>query len=345
MRQPIKRAQPMTRTNLQIVLASRPERQVTPQNFRAESQPVPALTDGQVLVRNRYLSLDPYMRGRMAEAKSYAAPQPLGVVMQGATAGQIVESKHPSFAVGDHVTGMLGWQLYGVSDGRGLQKVDTTHIPLSAYIGVVGMPGATAYYGLHEICRPKAGETVLVSAAAGAVGSVVGQLAKLHGCRAIGVAGGAEKCAHVVNELGFDACIDYKAGALMAQFRAAAPQGIDCLFENVGGEVFDTSLANMNAFGRIALCGMISGYDGEHVPLKNVGSFLINRLSMRGFIIAEHLDAWPRALGEIGKLVATKQLKYRETIAHGLRQAPAAFIGLLKGQNLGKQLVELNDDA
>lgn len=325
----------------QVVLASRPQGEVTPANFRLETVNVPALKEGQVLVRNHYLSLDPYMRMRMDDVKSYAAPQAIGEVMIGGTVGEIIASKNPKFAVGDKVVGMLGWSEMGVSDGVLLRKVDTTHIPLSAYLGSVGMPGMTAWYGLTQIMQPKEGETIVVSAASGAVGSVVGQLAKLRGCRAVGIAGGAEKCAYVVNELGFDACIDYKAGNLEADLAAATPNGIDAVFENVGGAIFDACLARMNPFGRIALCGLISGYDGKPMPLNNVRMLLTMRLTMRGFIVSEHMDLWPQGLTELGTLVATGKLKFRESIAQGLAAAPEAFLGLLKGKNFGKQLVKL----
>jgi NADPH-dependent curcumin reductase CurA len=328
-------------TYQRIVLASRPQGEVVPANFRLEAVPVPALQDGEVLVRNHYLSLDPYMRMRMEDVRSYAAPQAIGDVMVGGTVGQIVESNNPKFAVGDSVVGMLGWAEMGVTDGALLRKVDTTHIPLSAYLGAVGMPGMTAWYGLTQIMQPKEGETIVVSAASGAVGSVVGQLAKLRGCRAVGIAGGAEKCAYVVNELGFDACVDYKAGNLIADLKAATPDGVDAVFENVGGKIFDASLARMNPFGRIALCGLIAGYDGEPMPINNVRAFLTMRLTMRGFIVSEHMELWPQGLKELGTLVAAGKLKFRESVAQGLASAPEAFIGLLKGKNFGKQLVKL----
>ncbi|MFZ6845126.1 NADP-dependent oxidoreductase [Undibacterium sp. RuTC16W] len=325
-----------------IVLASRPDGEVKVDNFRLESVPVPDIKDGEVLVRNHFLSLDPYMRMRMEDAKSYAAPQAIGETMIGGTVGEIVATNNPKFAVGDKVVGMLGWSEMGVSDGVLLRKVDTTHIPLSAYLGSVGMPGMTAWYGLTQIMQAKEGDTIVVSAASGAVGSVVGQLAKLRGCRAVGIAGGAEKCAYVVNELGFDACIDYKAGNLQADLAAATPNGIDAVFENVGGDIFDACLARMNAFGRIALCGMIAGYDGEPLPIKNTRVLLTMRLTMRGFIVSEHMDLWPQGLKELGTLVATGKLKFRESVAPNLAAAPDAFLGLLKGKNFGKQLVKLN---
>ncbi len=328
-------------TYQRIVLAARPQGGIAADNFRLETLPLPEIADGQLLVRNHYLSLDPYMRMRMEDVKSYAPPQPLGEVMIGGTAGEVIASKHPKFNVGDKVVGMFGWSEIGVSDGSLLKKVDTRHVPLSAYLGAVGMPGMTAWYGLNQIIKPKAGETIEVSAASGAVGSVVGQLAKLAGCRVIGIAGGRQKCDYVVNELGFDACVDYKAGKLFNDIKAAAPDGIDGLFENVGGAVMDAALARMNPFGRIALCGMISGYDGHVMPVHYLHMVLTMRLSMQGFIVSEHMEFWPQGLGELGQLVADGKLKYRETIADGLAAAPAAFIGMLRGQNFGKQLVRL----
>ncbi len=324
-----------------IVLASRPNGVVSVDNFRLESAPIPSISAGQVLVRNHYLSLDPYMRMRMEDLKSYAAPQALDAVMVGGTAGEVVASNNPKFAVGDKVVGMLGWSEMGVDDGSMLKKVDTTHIPLSAYLGAVGMPGMTAWYGLTQIIKPKEGDTIAVSAASGAVGGVVGQLAKARGCRVIGIAGGKEKCSYVMDELGFDACIDYKGGNLYKDVKAAAPNGIDGLFENVGGVVMDAVLARMNPFGRIALCGLISGYDGEPMPIHNMRVLLSMRLTLQGFIVSEHMELWPQGLTETGTLVATGKIKYRETIANRLAEAPSAFLGLLRGKNFGKQLVKL----
>ncbi len=335
----------MSKTYQRIVLASRPQGAVTPDNFRLETVDLPELQDGQVLVRNHFLSLDPYMRGRMNDSKSYAQPQPLDEVMIGGTVGVVEASKNPSFAVGDAVVGMFGWQEVGVSDGRGIQKVDTRHIPLSAYLGSVGMPGVTAWYGLNKIMHPKPGQTVAVSAASGAVGSVVGQLAKLKGCRVVGFAGGKDKCDYVVNELGFDACIDYKAAKdpkeLYKMLKEATPDGIDSYFENVGGSILDAVLSRMNAFGRIAMCGMIAGYDGQPLPLQNPQLILVSRLTIEGFIVSEHMDVWPEALRELGGFVAQGKLKFRESVAQGLASAPEAFMRLLKGKNFGKQLVKL----
>ncbi|AXV76970.1 MULTISPECIES: NADP-dependent oxidoreductase [Ralstonia solanacearum species complex] len=335
----------MSNTYQRIVLASRPEGAVTPDNFRLETAQIPELKDGQVLVRNHFLSLDPYMRGRMNDSKSYAEPQPLNEVMIGGTVGVVEASRNPTYAVGDNVIGMFGWQEVGISDGRGMQKVDTRHVPLSAYLGSVGMPGVTAWYGLNRIMHPKPGQTVAVSAASGAVGSVLGQLAKLKGCRVVGFAGGKDKCDYVVNELGFDACIDYKAAkdpkALYAMLKEATPDGIDAYFENVGGDILDAVLRRMNPFGRIALCGMIAGYDGQPLPLQNPQLILVSRLTIEGFIVSEHMDVWPEALRELGGYVAQGKLKFRESVAQGLASAPEAFIGLLKGKNFGKQLVKL----
>ena len=334
--------------NKQFLLTSRPAGEASIANFTLVETPVPELADGQVLVQHHYLSLDPYMRGRMNDVKSYAPPQPLNAVMIGGTAGIVLQSRHPSFAVGDPVVGMGGWQQYSVVDGnaRGmLRRVDVSRVPLPAYLGAVGMPGVTAWYGLVKICEAKAGQTITVSAASGAVGSAVGQLAKARGCRAVGVAGGREKCSYVIDELGFDACIDYKQHSepksLYQALKAATPDGIHGHFENVGGAVLDAALARMNDFGRIALCGMISGYDGKPIPLQYPQLILTSRLRIEGFIVSEHLEVWPEALAELGRLVAEGRLKYRETIAEGLESAPEAFLGLLKGKNFGKQLVRL----
>ncbi|MBC7699687.1 NADP-dependent oxidoreductase [Aquabacterium sp.] len=341
----------MSTLNHQIQLASRPQGEATTDNFKLVETPVPSqaeLSDGQVVVKHHFLSLDPYMRGRMNDSKSYAEPQPLNTVMIGGTVGEVVASKHAKFAVGDQVMGMGGWQEYAVVDAnvRGaINKVDTAHIPLSAYLGSVGMPGVTGWYGLVKIINPKVGETVVVSAASGAVGSVVGQLAKARGCRVVGFAGGADKCQYVVNELGFDACIDYKAHpdsrSLYKALKEATPDGIDGYFENVGGAILDAVMARMNAFGRIAMCGMIAGYDGQPMPLANPAMILVSRLKIEGFIVSEHPEVWPDAMKELGTMVATGQMKFRESIAQGIASAPEAFLGLLKGKNFGKQLVKL----
>jgi len=261
--------------------------------------------------------------------------------MEGGTVGEVVASRHPGFKAGDRVQGPLGWQLFARTDGRGVTRIAAGKAPLSAYLGVIGMPGVTAWYGLNRILEPKPGQTLCVSAASGAVGSVVGQLAKAAGCRVVGIAGGPQKCALVVDEFGFDACIDHKAGDLEQAIAAATPDGIDLVFENVGGQVLDALLARMNTFGRVAVCGLIAGYDGQDIPMRRVRSILVNRLRLQGFIISDHLDIWPQALGELADRVGNGSLKYRETIAEGLERAPEAFIGLLKGGNVGKQLVRL----
>ena len=335
-------------TNRQILLDNRPQGEATLANFKLVSTETPALQDGQVLVRHHYLSLDPYMRGRMNDSKSYAACQPLGEVFQGGTVGEVIESRHPKFAVGDKVVGFGGWQEYSVvnaSQSGTLKKVDTTHVPLSHYLGAVGMPGVTAWYGLNKIIAPKAGETLTITAASGAVGSAFGALAKARGCRVVGIAGGPDKCSYVTDELGFDACIDYRqhpdVKSMSAALKAACPKGIDGHFENVGGYILDAVLLRTNAFARIALCGMIAGYDGQPLPMQNPALLLVNRIKLEGFIVSEHMEVWPEALAELGQLVGSGKLRPRETIAQGIESAPQAFLGLLKGKNFGKQLVKM----
>jgi len=338
----------MTTMNKQWHLVSRPSGEPTPDNFKLVEAPVPDLQDGQVLVRNHFMSLDPYMRGRMNDGKSYAQPQPLNAVMQGGTVGEVVASKSAAYQVGDKVVGPGGWQQYHLADAQAqamMRKVDTAHVPLSAYLGTVGMPGVTAWVGLMTIIEPKAGETVVVSAASGAVGAVVGQLAKAQGCRVVGLAGGPDKCKAVTDEFGFDACIDYRQHpdlkSLSAALKEACPKGIDGYFENVGGLILDAVMLRANAFSRIAMCGMIAGYNGEPIPMAAPQLILVNRMKVQGFIVSEHMQHWPQALKELGMGVATGKLKYRETVAMGIEAAPEAFIGLLKGRNFGKQLVKL----
>lgn len=335
-------------TNRQWLLDSRPRDAASADNFRLVETPMPEPSAGQVLVHHHYLSLDPYMRGRMDERKNYTTPHPLGAVMIGNTVGEVVASRHPGFKVGDRVFGHGGWQEYSIVDPEApdaLRTVDVSHIPLSAYLGVLGMPGVTAWYGLTHICAPEAGQTVVVSAASGAVGSAVGQLAKLRGCRVVGFAGGPDKCGYVVEELGFDACVDYKAHsdppALREALAKAAPDGVDACFENVSGAVLDATLSCMNPHGRIALCGVIGGYDGVPIPISQPAMLLRSRLRLEGFVVGEHLDLLPRALEELSELVARGRLKYRESISQGIESAPEAFLGLLKGHNFGKQLVRL----
>ncbi len=327
--------------NKQIVLDSRPTEKVSPANFRGLETPVPHAGDGEIVVRQLYLSLDPYMRGRLSDAKSYAKPQEIGAVMGGGSVGEVVESNNAKFKPGDFVVGMGGWQQFSLSDGAGWSVVDAKSIPLSAYLGVVGMPGVTAWYGLNEIIAPKSGETVVVSAASGAVGGVVGQLAKLKGARVVGIAGGAEKCGYVRDQLGFDACVDHRSKHFGEEMKAALPDGIDGLFENVGGEPFLQALRRLNDFARIAICGLIASYEAAPTALPDMRIFLVRRIRIEGFIVSDHLKIWPKALAEIGGLVASGKLKYRETVREGLDAAPQALVDLLHGGNFGKMLVKL----
>ena len=328
--------------NKRVLLASYPEGWVTESNFRVESAPIPKPAEGEVLVKNLWLSLDPYMRGRMSQQKSYVKGVEIGDVMSGETAGEVVESKHPKFKPGDKVTAPSGWQLYWCGKGEMLTKVDASKVSLSYFLGCLGMPGRTAYFGMKDICQPKPGDTVVVSAASGAVGSVVGQLAKAWGCRAVGIAGGKAKCDYVVKELGFDACIDYKAGNLYDQLKAACPKGVDALFENVGGEILDTVLRLMNPRGRITICGLISDYNAkEPYGVKMFRSILVNRLRVRGMIVFDFLERYPEANQALLQLVTSGKLKYRESVVQGIENASKGLIGLLKGDNFGKQLVKL----
>jgi len=325
-------------------LASYPTGWVTEENFKLVESPAPSPKDGEVLVKNLWLSLDPYMRGRMSQAKSYAKGIEIGEVITGETVGEVLESNHPGFKRGDKtLTGQrMGWQLYGCMKGEALTMVDAARAPLSTYLGCLGMPGLTAYFGMKEIGAPKTGETVVVSAASGAVGSVVGQIAKASGCRAVGIAGGQAKCDYVVKELGFDACVDYKAGNLYKALKAACPKGIDVSFENVGGEIFDTVLAQMNTFSRIIVCGMISDYNAtKPYELKNIRSVLVNRIRMQGMIVFDWHQRYAEARNELAGMLQQGKLKYRESVAEGLESAPQAFIGLLQGRNFGKQLIKL----
>ncbi|MDE3174940.1 MAG: NADP-dependent oxidoreductase [Pseudomonadota bacterium] len=328
-------------SNKQIVLDSRPTEKVSPTHFRAVEAPVPHAGEGEIVVRQHYLSLDPYMRGRLSDAKSYAKPQEIGAVMGGGAVGEVVESKNPKFKPGDFVVGPGGWQQFALSDGAGWNVVDARVIPLPAYLGVVGMPGVTAWYGLNQIIAPKPGETVLVSAASGAVGGVVGQLAKLKGARVVGIAGGPEKCGFVRDSLGFDACVDHKSPRFADEMKAALPNGLDGLFENVGGEPFLQSLRRLNDFARIAICGLIASYEAAPTALPDMRIFLVRRIKIEGFIVSDHLNIWPKALAEIGGLVATGKLKYREMVREGLDAAPQALVDLLHGGNFGKMLVKL----
>lgn len=338
-------------TSRRIVLASRPVGAPTAENFRLEETPVPAPSAGQVLLRTLYLSLDPYMRGRMSDAPSYAPPVNIDNVMVGGTVGRVEASQNPDYTVGDLVLSLGGWQDYVLSDGTGLMKLDKTMQRPSLALGVLGMPGFTAYMGLLDIGRPVAGETVVVGAASGAVGSVVGQIAKLKGCRVVGIAGGADKCRYVVEELGFDACIDHRNADLKDQLKAACPDGIDVYFESVGGAVFDAVLPLLNTKARIPVCGLIANYnmtslpDGpDRIPVL-MGNMLRKRITMQGFII---FDDYGHRYGEFYKdmsnWVQEGKIKFREDIVDGLENAPEAFMGLLVGKNFGKLVIRVAAD-
>ncbi len=331
-------------TNKGFVLAARPKGEAKESDFRIFTKETSEPADGQVLVKNLWMSLDPYMRGRMDESKSYATSQQIDDVMIAGTAGEVVASKNKSFAVGDTVVSNNGgWQLYSLTDGKDLRKVDAAKVPLQAFVGPLGMPGVTAWYGLNKIITPKKGETIVVSAATGAVGTVVGQLAKAHGCHVVGIAGGKEKCDYAVKELGFDACVDHKSAAFKDDLAAATPKGVDGLFENVGGQPFRLVSHRLNDFARVAICGLIASYEGaEKSSLDELRILLVKRASITGFIVSDHLDIWPQALTELIGMAASGNLKWRETVAEGIEKAPGAFLGMLKGKNFGKQLVKLH---
>jgi len=332
--------------NRQVRLRSRPVGAPSPENFEFVDAPMPSVTaDAGVLRRTLYLSLDPYMRGRMSDAPSYAAPVQVGDPMCGHTVSEVVESLDPQFKRGDVVAGYDGWQQYAVSSGKGLRKLDGT-VPPTTALGVLGMPGMTAFVGLLDIGQPRPGETVVVSAASGAVGSVVGQLAKIRGCRAVGIAGSDEKCRYVVGELGFDACINYKTEDLGGALRGACPNGVDVYFENVGGVVLDAVLKLLNRGARIPLCGLIAEYNAaQQRPGPNLMPILVRRATIRGFIVSDHNDRAPAFLQEMTPLVRDGRIKYREDVVEGLDNAPAAFIGLLEGRNFGKLLVRVSPNA
>jgi NADPH-dependent curcumin reductase CurA len=329
-------------TNTQVLLDHRPTDKVSPANFRIIETPVPAPGPGEVLVRHTFLSLDPYMRGRLSDAKSYAKPQEVGAVMGGGTVGVVEASTNSRFHPGDAVVGMGGWQRYSLNDGAMLRVVDAKAVPIQAYLGPLGMPGVTAWYGLNKIIAPKAGETVLVSAATGAVGSVVGQLAKLAGARTVGIAGGPEKCAYAARELGYDGWVDHKSPSFAEELKAALPNGVDGLFENVGGEPFRQAMRRINDFARVAVCGLIASYEGEPTVGPDMRLFLVKRFKMEGFIVSDHMDLWPKAISELVSLAAAKKLKWRETIHDGLENAPQALVDLLRGGNFGKMLVRVD---
>lgn len=334
-------------TYRRVVLAARPPAEVSPNDFRLETVALPQPKHREILVRAIYLSLDPYMRGRMKDVPSYAPPVAIGGVMAGGIVGQVVVSNHPDFAVGEYVEGSLGWQEYAIAQGSDLRKIDPAHGPISWSNSILGMPGMTAYFGLFDVAGIKAGETVVVSAASGAVGQAVGQLAKIAGCRVVGIAGGAAKCDYVTRELGFDACVDYKAGDLDAALRAAAPGGVDVYFDNVGGAVADAVFKQMNFFGRIALCGSVSqtSLAAPEMGPRLLGLFVGKRVTMRGFIVFDFVSRYPVALPRMAAWLKSGQIKYREDIVDGIENAAAAFAGLLRGDNFGKMQVRLGPDT
>jgi len=329
--------------NRQVRLKSRPVGAPTPANFEIVDAPMPSVDGADAVVRRtRFLSLDPYMRGRMSDAPSYAAPVAVGGTMVGHTVSEVVESRNPRFSPGDIVAGYDGWQLFAASNGSDIRKLDPS-VPMSASLGVLGMPGMTAFVGLLDIGQPRAGETVVVSAASGAVGSVVGQLARIKGCRAVGVAGSPDKCRYVVNELGFDACVNYKEDDFRESLKAACPDGVDVYFENVGGAVLAAVLRLLNRGARIPLCGLIAEYNAtENTPGPNLRPFLVHRAMIKGFIVSDHNDRAPAFLQEMTPLVRDGRIKYREDIVEGLDAAPTALIGLLEGRNFGKLLVRVS---
>jgi NADPH-dependent curcumin reductase CurA len=332
-----------------IVLASRPVGEPKPSDFRVEEYPVPAPREGQVLLRTIWLSLDPYMRGRMSDAASYAAPVQIGEVMEGGTVSEVIASNNAAFKKGEIVLSRAGWQTHSLSDGRGLGKIDPQLAPISTAVGVLGMPGMTAYTGLLEIGKPQPGETVVVAAASGAVGSAVGQIAKIKGARAVGIAGGKEKCDYVKSELGFDECIDHRDPDLAARLKDACAKGIDVYFENVGGAVFDAVFPLLNNFARVPVCGLIAHYnDTEAKPPKWASRFmfatLAKRLTFRGFIVSDFAARQSDFLRDMSQWLRDGKVKHKEFVTEGLENAPSAFMGLLKGANFGKQLVRVGPD-
>ena len=331
--------------NTQVLLKSRPEGFPSESNFEIVERPMPKIGDGQVLRRTIYLSLDPYMRGRMSAAKSYAEPAKIGEPMVGSTVSEVVESKNPRFHAGDFVLGFDGWQSHAVSDGSGLRKLDPAQAAISWSLGVLGMTGLTAYVGLLDIGKPKESETVVVSAAAGAVGSVAGQIARIKGCYVVGTAGSEAKCAFVVDDLKFDACINYKKEDLSSALKAACPGGVDIYFDNVGGAVLEAVLKRINVHARIPLIGLISQYnDAKPGPGPNLVSVIANRALIQGMIVTDHVNRMPDFLRDMSQWLSDGKIQHREDIVQGLENAPAAFIGLLKGDNIGKRLIQVSPD-
>jgi NADPH-dependent curcumin reductase CurA len=335
----------MPERNRQVLLKRRPEGMPTPGDFDIVDAPLPEPKEGEVLLRGIYLSLDPYMRGRISGVRSYAKPTEIGDVIEGRVVGQVARSNHPDFREGDYAMGGYGWQLYSAVSGSGLLKLDPAEAPISTALGILGMPGMTAYIGLSDIGQPKAGETIVVSAASGAVGAVAGQLAKRQGARVVGIAGGADKCRYVRDELGFDMALDHQGADLGAALDAACPKGIDVYFENVGGAVQQAVFPRLNDFGRMVMCGMISEYNDQTPrPGPNLGAVVRKRLKIQGFIVSDQRHRQPEFRALAAPLVKSGQLRYREDIVDGLDNAPEAFIGLLQGKNFGKLLIRLSDD-
>jgi NADPH-dependent curcumin reductase CurA len=334
-------------THRQVRLAARPVGYPQESDFRLVESSVPEPGAGEFLVRVAYLSLDPYMRGRMSDARSYVPPVALGDVMEGGTVGEVVRSNHPGFAVGDVVEGRLGWQEYAVSAGKGVRKVDPTAAPISTALGVLGMPGLTAYFGLLEVGQPKPGETVVVSAASGAVGGLVGQIAQLKGCRAVGLAGSDAKVDFITRELGYDAGINYRtAPDLDAALRAACPRGIDVYFDSVGGRITEAVSRHVNLFARVAVCGLLSQYNLTEPELapRNERFVLVNRVRIQGFIVFDFAARYKEGLAQLTDWVRQGKLKYREDVVDGLERAPGALIGLLQGRNFGKMVVRVGPE-
>jgi NADPH-dependent curcumin reductase len=335
--------------NNRIVLASRPVGEPKASDFRIESSPIPTPGDGQVLLRTIWLSLDPYMRGRMSDAPSYAAPVPIGGVMEGGTVSEVIASNNPAYVKGDIVLSRAGWQTHALSDGKGLAKIDPKLAPISTAVGVLGMPGMTAYVGLLDIGKPQPGETVVVAAASGAVGSAVGQIAKIKGARAVGIAGGKDKCGCVKKEFGFDECLDHRDPDLAARLKDACPKGIDVYFENVGGAVFEAVFPHLNAFARVPVCGLIAHYNDTQAAAPKwapslMRAVLTKRLTIRGFIVSDFAARQGDFLRDMASWVREGRVKYKEFVTEGIENAPAAFMGLLKGANFGKQLVRVDPD-
>jgi len=346
----IRGGHPMTEgTNRQIILASRPHGEPDLSNFKLAEAPIPAIGKRQVLLKTKYLSLDPYMRGRMSEAKSYVPPFAVGEPLGGGTVSEVVASRNPKFAMGDIVLAFGGWQEYSVTEGNGLKKLDPNTAPVSTALGVLGMPGLTAYAGLLNIGQPKAGETLAVAAAVGPVGSAVGQIAKIKGCRVVGIAGGQKKVDYIRNELGFDAAADHRSPRLKEELEAACPDGIDVYFENVGGAVWDAVFPLLNNFARVPVCGLAANYNATSLPEgpdrspSLMRAILTKRLRIQGFIVYDFAQQTEDFLRDVGGWIREGKLKYREDIVEGLENAPQAFIGLLKGANFGKLLVKVSD--